>query len=124
MPHESHQAAIEACNDCAVECEHCASACLGEEDVASMARCIRLDLDCAMFCRNAAQLMSRGSEFAVQFCELCADACDACAAECEKHPMDHCKACAKACRRCAAECRRMAQAGGRGRTGESARAAH
>jgi hypothetical protein len=124
MPHESHQSTIEACNDCAMECEHCASACLAEQDIASLAHCIRLDLDCATFCRTAAELMSRGSQFASQFCELCAQVCDACATECEKHPMDHCRACAEACRRCAAECRRMAQARGSRQKGEQAHAAH
>lgn len=109
MPHELHLSAIEACNACATECEHCASACLGEQDVNKLARCIALDLDCAAMCRLAAEFMGRGSEFSAQTCELCTTVCDACAAECEKHPMEHCKECATACRACAAECRRMAQ---------------
>jgi hypothetical protein len=39
---------------------------------------------------------------------LCAEVCDDCAAECEKHEHDHCQACAGACRKCADECRKMA----------------
>jgi hypothetical protein len=45
-----------------------------------------------------------------QYMQLCADVCEACAAECGKHADHHahCKACAEACSRCAAECREMA----------------
>jgi len=112
MAHDAYQTCIQACNDCAVACDHCASACLGEQDVKTLARCISLDLDCAEVCRAAAALMSRGSEFAAEFCETCAQICDLCAEECEKHSkMEHCRACAQACRRCAEECRRMASSG-------------
>ena len=110
MPHQLHRSAIEACNACAVECEHCASACLGEQEVQRLARCIALDLDCAAICRLSAEVMSRDGELSARLCELCAAACEACAAECEKHLMDHCRQCAAACRSCAAECRKMAQA--------------
>lgn len=74
-----------------------------------MARCIKLDMDCAQICRMAASYMARRSEFAQALCRLCADACQACGDECAKHQMDHCQRCAEACRRCAEECRRMAQ---------------
>ncbi len=105
--HPSFRACIEACNLCADACDHCATACLAEEDVKTMAGCIRLDIDCAAICRLAAGAMSRGSELAHEICELCAEACDACGAECGRHSHDHCQACAEACRRCADECRRM-----------------
>ncbi|HEX6265313.1 MAG TPA: four-helix bundle copper-binding protein [Burkholderiales bacterium] len=108
MPHQQFQSCIDACNDCAVACDHCAASCLNEKDVKAMARCIRLDMDCAALCRLAAGYMARGSELAGMICETCADVCDACAQECEKHSMDHCRECAQACRRCAEECRRMA----------------
>lgn len=115
MPHESMQRCIEACNDGATSCDHCASACLSEKNVGMLARCIALDIDCAEACRTAAALMSRGSERAAEMCDLCARVCDACAEECEKHEMDHCRECARACRLCAEECRMMAgsRAGGR-----------
>jgi hypothetical protein len=109
MPHQQFQAAIDACNACALACDHCAAACLGEKDVKMLARCIQLDLDCAAICRLAVGYMGRGSELVGLVCEACADACDACAQECEKHSaMEHCRQCAQACRRCAEECRRMA----------------
>jgi hypothetical protein len=109
MAHDQYSASIEACNACADECDHCATACLQEKDVAMLARCIRLDMDCAQICRLAAGYMARDSELAIDICQVCAAVCDACAEECEKHGhMDHCQACAEACRRCAEECRRMA----------------
>ena len=42
----------------------------------------------------------------------CAQICDACAKECEKHAahMEHCRVCAEICRKCADECRKVAAA--------------
>lgn len=108
MSKQSYQKCIEACIRCAQACEHCANSCLSEEDVQRLAECIRLDRDCAEVCWTAAGLMSRDSQFAQAFCKLCADVCDACAAECGKHDTDHCRSCADACRECANECRQMA----------------
>lgn len=108
MAHEQFKACIDACNDCALACNYCASACLKEKDVATMARCIQLDMDCAEICRLAVGYMARGSELAAEICEVCATICDACAQECARHQMPHCQECAQACRRCAEECRRMA----------------
>jgi hypothetical protein len=75
-----------------------------------MAGCIRLDRDCAQLCWDAAAFMSRHSPFANKLCRTCADACEACAAECSKHGADHCRRCAAACERCVNECRQMAGA--------------
>ena len=107
MAHEHYTTCIEACNSCADACDHCASACLAEANPKPMARCIALDMDCAAICRMAAGFMARDSEFAESLCTLCAEICDACGAECEKHEMQRCQDCAKACRRCAEECRAM-----------------
>ncbi|MCM3669818.1 four-helix bundle copper-binding protein [Mesobacillus maritimus] len=52
--------------------------------------------------------MSRNSAFANQHCKLCADICEACAAECEMFKDAHCQECAKICRECADACRKMA----------------
>lgn len=110
MAHEQYRSCIDACTECTLECEHCATACLGEEDVKMLARCIALDRDCADICRIAAAFMARGSEFAHKLCILCAEICDACGEECARHEhMEHCRRCADACRRCAEECRRMAR---------------
>ena len=108
MAHEKFAACIEACVQCAQECEHCADASLSEKNVAKMAECIRLDRDCAEICWTASAYMSRGSQFASDICRICAEICDLCGAECEKHEPDHCQRCAQACHRCAEECRQMA----------------
>ncbi len=108
MSHDKYRACIEACYACAASCDHCSTACLQEDHVKMMARCIQLDIDCAAMCRLAAAAMARGSELAPQICALCAEICEACADECGKHEHDHCQECASACRRCADECRKMA----------------
>lgn len=108
MAHEKYRACIDACYQCAATCDHCATACLAEDNVKDMARCIALDMDCAQICRTAAAFMARDSEFAKHYCKLCADICDACGDECGKHEHDHCKECAEACKRCAEACRKMA----------------
>ena len=105
MSHEKNQALIDTLNNCATECSHCAMACLGEQDVKMLAQCIKLDLDCADICRLTASLLARGSEHGIHLLEECAEVCDACAEECEKHShMEHCKHCAEVCRHCAEEC--------------------
>ncbi len=110
MAHDQYESCIAACYSCAAACDACATACLSEDDVKMMARCIRLDIDCAQLCRLAASYMARDSDFADAICIACAEVCDACAEECAQHPMDHCARCAEACRQCAQECRRMTSA--------------
>ena len=118
MAHEHFKSCIDACNQCALDCDHCAAACLKDQDVASMARCIQLDVDCAEICRLAVAYMARGSEFAADICEVCATVSDACAQECARHQAEHCQECAKACRRCAQECRQIASQRTRSRPGQ------
>jgi hypothetical protein len=108
MTHQEFQSYIQACVECAEECEHCANACLDEQDVKAMAECIRLDRDCADVCWSAAAFMSRGSRFIQDLCRLCAEVCDACGIECRRHDAEYCQRCARACEHCAEECRRMA----------------
>lgn len=110
MSHQEHASCIAACNACADICDHCAAACLQEDDVKMMARCIALDIDCAAVCRMAAGFMARGSAFAKALCATCAQICEACGDECSRHQHPHCQECAQACRRCADECRHMAAA--------------
>ncbi|WP_404802197.1 four-helix bundle copper-binding protein [Bacillus infantis] len=89
-------------------CNMCFDACLKEEDVKMMARCIRLDRECADFCAFAAKAMQSDSPFAKQICAVCADICEACGEECKKHDHEHCQRCADACLKCAEICRSMA----------------
>jgi hypothetical protein len=95
---------------CAKMCLSCADACLAVD--LDMVQCIRLCTDCADVCDAAANIGLRqtGINNAVlrEILELCARACDACAAECEKHDYDHCKLGAQMCRECAEDCRKAA----------------
>ncbi|WP_407048854.1 four-helix bundle copper-binding protein [Methyloraptor flagellatus] len=104
-------AAIEAAYVCAQTCTACADACLAEEDVTNLSRCIRLDLDCADICSATGSVASRrtGSNEAVMrhMLEACAEICRLCAEECGRHAHhhDHCRVCAEACRDCDEACR-------------------
>jgi hypothetical protein len=106
---------IEACYDCAQSCTACADACLGEEDPKSLARCIRLNLDCADICDTTGRIVSRQtafeSEVARAALQACAEACRVCGGECEKHAShhEHCRVCAEACRRCEEACKAVLQ---------------
>jgi hypothetical protein len=110
MTEQQYQECINACMECAITCDFCASACLNEENVKNLRRCIRLDLECAAICRAAAEVMSLNGQFSEQLCSLCAEVCHACAEECQRHAemgMEHCRACAEVCRKCAAVCEEM-----------------
>lgn len=104
MPYQPYKKAIDACIECATMCNHCAVSCLEEKEVQNLIHCIRLDLECAVICRAAAEMMILGSAWSNEMCQLCATICNACASECEKHKhMEHCRECAEACRACAGE---------------------
>ena len=101
---------IEGTFACAQGCTACADACLGEEQVANLRQCIRLNLDCADICGATGKMASRrtGSNEAIlrATIEACAASCRACAEECAKHAEmhEHCRICADTCRRCAEAC--------------------
>src|SRR5262245_55033215 len=107
MFHDQYQSCIAVCTRCTEECEHCAIACRQDPDVANLADCIQLDEDCRDICHTAVAFMLRGSTFAHELCRMCAEVCEACAAECRRHSMEHCLRCAAECEQCAKECHRM-----------------
>jgi len=45
----------------------------------------QVDLECAAICRSTAEIMSLGSEYTHHLCRVCADVCNTCSVECEKH---------------------------------------
>jgi hypothetical protein len=113
QPHfdpETLSRCIEACSVCGHACTACADACLGEGAVAEIAKCIRLNLDCADVCEVTARVLLR--HFAIDLksaqtlIEACAIACRSCGDECERHweHMEHCRLCAEACRLCEQAC--------------------
>jgi hypothetical protein len=102
---------VQACFVCTLTCTSCADACLAEEHVHELVRCIRLNLDCADACNATARMLARqtSSEQALtrSTLETCAQACRICAEECERHADDHehCRVCAEVCRRCEQACK-------------------
>jgi hypothetical protein len=105
---------IEACYDCAQACTSCADACLGEEMVAQLTQCIRLNLDCADICVATGSVASRRTgtnELIIKrMIEACAEACRLCGDECSKHAdkHEHCRICADACLHCEQACHEAA----------------
>ena len=105
---KENKSLIEALIACAIECERCATSCLLEEDVKMMVKCIQLDRDCADVCLLTAKLLSRDSEHGMHLLKECAEVCNKCATECEKHKhMEHCAKCAEACKKCAEQCAQL-----------------
>lgn len=104
MENHDHQAIIQKLLNCVLACEYCANACLAEDDIKMMGRCIKLDHDCADICTQAARLLQRDSVIAHQYLLICEEICRLCADECGKHQHDHCQQCAEACRICAEAC--------------------
>lgn len=108
-------AAIEECFDCSQTCTTCADACLGEDNVADLVQCIRLNLDCADLCATAGTVATRrsGSNEPVirALLQACETACQLCAEECDRHARmhDHCRICAAECRACQESCRQAVQ---------------
>jgi hypothetical protein len=104
---------IDALYECANMCNACADACLAEENVADMRKCIRTDLDCADICLATARMLSRQTapdgHIARTMLQACLAACKKCGDECSAHAqmMDHCRVCAEACRKCDDLCNRL-----------------
>jgi hypothetical protein len=105
---------IDACFECTQTCTACADACLSEQNVAELVKCIRTNLDCADICDTTGRVLSRHTAYdatmARTVLEACAAACKTCGDECAHHGemgMDHCKVCAEACRRCETACKEL-----------------
>ncbi|GAA5050005.1 hypothetical protein HNP84_004162 [Thermocatellispora tengchongensis] len=97
---------IDALSTCAQACTACADACLSEraEELPSLTRCIRDNLDCAEICATTGAVLSRHTgydarltvaqvEAAIQATRTCGDSC---AEHADRH--EHCRVCAQACR--------------------------
>jgi hypothetical protein len=104
---------IDAVIACAQACTACADACLSENGVADLRKCVRSNLDCADSCEVTSRILSRhtgyDSNITRAHLEACIAACRACGDECEQHAEmhEHCRICAEACRACESACREM-----------------
>ena len=100
---------IQAGFECA-QTPACADACLSEDMVAELTKCIRTNLDCVDICAATGKILSRHGNYDVGITravlEACRTACRACAEECGQHASmhRHCEVCAEACRRCEQAC--------------------
>jgi hypothetical protein len=102
---------IAACFECTQVCTACADACLSEEKVAELTKCIRTNLDCADICDATGRVLSRHTGYDAhitrRMLEACMQACQSCGDECTEHASmhEHCRICAESCRTCEQACR-------------------
>jgi hypothetical protein len=107
---------IDAALACSQTCTACADACLSEDMVAELTKCIRTNLDCADICATTARVLSRHTGYDANLTraqlEACAQACKSCGDECQEHAgmHEHCRVCAEACRACEQACRELLSA--------------
>ena len=102
--HMDWPAVVEACRTCARICRGDADACAKEPDAGALSHCVRADLDCAVVCNAAAQVLHRRSAPDMGVLMAVLKACSAAAVACaEEH--DHFAEtraesglCAEACR--------------------------
>ncbi|WP_043497087.1 four-helix bundle copper-binding protein [Georgenia sp. SUBG003] len=101
---------VEALVTCSQTCTACADACLSEDMVAELRKCIRTNLDCADICDTTARVLSRHTGYDANITrsllQACVQACRSCGDECEAHAEhhEHCRFCAEACRACEKAC--------------------
>ncbi len=76
---------VETCQACARACRSDADACSREPDASALSHCVRADLDCAVICSAAAQVLQRRSPpdmgVVVALLRACAAGAVACAEE-------------------------------------------
>ncbi|GAA4429125.1 four-helix bundle copper-binding protein [Georgenia halophila] len=101
---------IDVLVECAQTCTACADACLSEEMVAELRKCIRSNLDCADICATTSRVLSRHTGYDANITraqlEACIQACRSCGDECARHAEmhEHCRICAEQCRACQEAC--------------------
>ena len=64
--------------DCGQTCTACADACLSEDMVAELAKCIRTNLDCADLCDITARVLSRHTGYDANLTRASLTACAQC----------------------------------------------
>lgn len=107
--HSEHsmQSCIDACNNCHQICLQTAmNLCLKTGGKHVEAEHFRLLMSCAEICQTSANFQLSNSSFSHRLCAVCAEVCEACAADCRRiGDMDEC---VRACENCAESCRQMA----------------
>ena len=103
-----NQEILDKLSNCINYCNYCADACLEEDNVKMMVKCIRTDRVCASVCATLADVLVTKHDNVKGLMDYCIQICEECAKECEQHDHQHCKDCAKACRECAEACKKYA----------------
>ena len=104
---------IETCLECGQACTACADADLGEQMVADLVKCARLNLDCADMCQTTARVLTRQTgydrDLTRAVVQACVQACEVSGDECDRHAQmhEHCRVCAEVCHRCQQVCEEM-----------------
>ncbi|MFP5580055.1 MAG: four-helix bundle copper-binding protein [Acidimicrobiia bacterium] len=115
LPTDTLAEVLHHLEECAQSCTMCADACLAEDMVAELRRCIRLNRDCADLCKTTAAVLGRQVEPDAAtvrgLVEACRAAGAACGSECSNHAdmHEHCRVCAEACQRCDQACNQALQ---------------
>lgn len=103
------QMCIQNCMQCHQVCEQMIRHCLEKGGRHAESSHIRILQGCAQICAVSADFMIRQSTLHPRTCAVCAEACLACAADCERMSEDQMmQMCAEICRRCADSCQKMA----------------
>lgn len=101
---------IDTCLECGQACTACADSDLGEQMVADLITCARLNLDCADICHTTARVLSRQTAhnrgLSQAIVQACVRACQVSGDECDRHAdlHEHCRVCAEVCHRCQKVC--------------------
>lgn len=105
MVKPNYRDCIKVCQECALACEMCLEAMIGEDSSNDCPLCC---YECLQACQQCVSAMARNSQYAKDYCRLCANICDWCAIECGQHQdMEVCQKCALSCYECAKECWKM-----------------
>jgi len=100
--------AAQGCADCHQYCIEALVHCRQRGGAYTETSHLRQLQDCAEVCRTTADLLLRGSDYAVSLGAVCAEVAEGCASSCEQFLDDRLmRTCAGVCRRCALVCREL-----------------
>lgn len=103
------QMCIQNCTECFQVCEQMIQHCLKKGGAHAEPAHLKILQDCADICAVSAKFMIRNSDLHHRTCSVCAEACLACAEDCDRLGDDEMmRLCADLCRRCAESCQKMA----------------